>query len=251
MRITISEDKKDLGVQAAKLGATKILEAIEKKGHATIVLESGASQIETLKNLAHYENIPWDKVCVLQFDEFIGIKPNSPNSNTYFLQTSFLNLLGETKVKCFHPLGTTEKSVLESNKIAQDMDIDVAFSCIGENGHLGYNDPPANFEIKDAYIAVNLDLRSRKQLVSEKWFRKLDDVPTRAITLSIKKLLSANTIIVSCPDQRKARGVATCLFGQMSPLQPCTALRRKSECNLYLDKPSSVLILSDSRPKNH
>ncbi len=251
MRITISEEKRDLGFQAAKLGATKILETINIKGHATIVLESGASQIETLKNLAHYENIPWDKVCVLQFDEFIGIEPNSPKSNTYFLQTRFLNLLGETKVKCFHPLGTTDESVQEANLIAQDLEIDVAFSCIGENGHLGYNDPPANFETRDAYIAVDLDLRSRKQLVGEKWFNKLDDVPTRAITLSIRKLLSAKSIIVSCPDQRKARGVATCLYGQMSPLQPCTALRRKVECDLFLDKPSSMLILSDNRPKNH
>ncbi len=251
MRITISEDKRDLGVQAAKLGADKILQAIEEKGHANIVLESGASQIETLKNLAKYDNIPWDKVCVLQFDEFIGIEPSSSKSNTYFLQTRFLNLLGETKIRCFYPLGTFEKSVDEINAIAQDIDIDVAFSCIGENGHLGYNDPPANFETTDAYLAVNLDLRSRKQLVSEKWFRKLDEVPTRAITLSIKKLLSAKTIIVSCPDQRKARGVATCLFGQISHLQPCTALRRKTECNLFLDKPSSVLILSDNRPKYH
>ncbi len=251
MRITISEDKKDLGVQAAKLGASKIIEAIEEKGSATIVLESGASQIETLKNLASYDEIPWNKVKVLQFDEFIGIKSSSPKSNTYFLQTCFLNLLGETKVKCFYPLGTTEESVEEANKIAQDLDIDVAFSCIGENGHLGYNDPPANFEIKDAYIAVDLDLRSRKQLVGEKWFNKLDDVPTRAITLSIKKLLSAKTIIVSCPDQRKARGVATCLYGQLSPLQPCTVLRRKLNCNLFLDKPSSLLILGDNRPKYH
>lgn len=251
MRITISEDKKDLGVQAAKLGASKILEAIDEKGYATIVLESGASQIETLKNLALFNNIPWNKVRVLQFDEFIGIEPNSPKSNTYFLQTRFLNILGETKIKCFHPLGTTEEAVKEANEIAQDLEIDVAFSCIGENGHLGYNDPPANFEINDAYISVDLDLRSRKQLVGEKWFNKLDEVPTRAITLSIRKLLSAKNIIVSCPDQRKARGVATCLYGQMSPLQPCTALRRKSECDLFLDKPSSMLILSDNRPKNH
>lgn len=250
MRITISEDKRDLGVQAAKLGASKIIEAIDSKGTATIVLESGASQIETLKNLAQYD-IPWNKVRVLQFDEFIGIEPNSPKSNTYFLQTSFLNLLGETKVKCFHPLGTTEEAVQEANEIAQDLDIDVAFSCIGENGHLGYNDPPANFETKDAYIAVDLDLRSRKQLVGEKWFKSLNDVPTRAITLSIRKLLSSKTIIVSCPDQRKARGVATCLYGQINPLQPCTVLRRKLECNLFLDKPSSMLILNDNRPKNH
>ena len=202
MRITISEDKKDLGVQAAKLGASKILEAIEEKDYETIVLESGASQIETLKNLALYDNIPWNKVRVLQFDEFIGIEPNSPKSNTYFLQTRFLNILGETKIKCFHPLGTTEEAVKEANGIAQDLNIDVAFSCIGENGHLGYNDPPANFETNDAYIAVDLDLRSRKQLVGEKWFSKLDEVPTRAITLSIRKLLSAKNIIVSCTDQR-------------------------------------------------
>ncbi len=251
MRITICEDKKDLGVQAARLGAIKILEAIATKGSATIILESGSSQIETLKNLASYNNIPWDKVGVLQVDEFIGIESKDSISNTSYLQKHFFDLLGDNKVKWFKPLGTTENSAKEMNEIAQDLEVDVTFTCIGENGHLGYNDPPANFEINDAYITVDLDLRSRKQLVREKWFQKLEDVPERAITLSIKKLLRSKSIVVSCPDQRKARGVATCLFGQINPLQPCTILRRKEECNLFLDKPSSMLILSDSRPRNY
>lgn len=248
MRITITEDKKDLGIQAAKLGADKIKEAIEKRGEAIIVLESGASQIETLKNLANYD-LPWDKVIAFQFDEYLDFDSSSPRSNKYFLMTRFVDLLGETKLKAFYYLGTKCKDVEEINKIADSLKFDVAFACIGENGHIGYNDPPANFQVSDSYICVDLDLRTRKQLVGEGWFKKLSEVPTRAATLTIKKLLSSRNIIVSCPDQRKARGVASCLYSIYNPLSPCTALRRKIECNIFLDKPSSMLILGDRRPK--
>jgi glucosamine-6-phosphate deaminase len=135
------------------------------------------------------------------------------------------------------------------NRLLAERDFDVAFACIGENGHLGYNDPPANFITRDPYIEVNLEIRSRKQLAGEGWFEKFEDVPEHAVTLSIHKLLSSDSIIVSCPDQRKARGVATCLFGQINPLQPCTVLRRKKECSLFLDLPSSMLVFGDLRQR--
>lgn len=246
MRINISEDKKDLGLQAAILGADNIKKSIRKRGEAFIVLESGASQIETLKNLATCD-VPWEKVSVFQFDEFLDFDSSSPQSNRYFLQTRFVDLLGEKKLKAFHFLDTRCEEISKINEIADKIKFDVAFACIGENGHLGYNDPPANFIINDPYICVDLDMRTRKQLVGEGWFKKLDEVPIRAATLSIKKLLQSRSIIVSCPDQRKAHGVASCLYGIYNPLAPCTALRRKIECTLFLDKPSSMLILGDRR----
>lgn len=247
MRIFILEDKRELGISAARVGIDKIKEAIATKGEAFIVLESGASQKETLKNLAQ-SDIPWDKVTVFQFDEFLDFDLSCPKSNQYFLQTCFLDLLGDVKPKAIHFLGTKESSLGKINEVASKIHFDVAFACIGENCHIGYNDPPANLTTTDAYLSVDLDLRSRKQLVTEGWFKKLADVPTRALTLSISKLLQSSTIVVSCPDQRKARGVAVCLYEPFSPQFPCTALRRKSECNLFLDQTSSVLILGDRRP---
>jgi len=247
MRISILEDKKELGVSAARVGISKIKDAIAKNGEAFIVLESGASQIETLKNLAK-SDIEWDKVSVFQFDEFLEFDLSCPKSNQYFIQTCFLDLLGDVKPKAVYFLGTKKNSLDYINDVAEKIQFDVAFACIGENCHLGYNDPPANFITKEPYISVDLDLRSRKQLVTEGWFRKLDEVPTRAATLSVSKLLESNTIIVSCPDQRKARGVAACLYEPFNPQFPCTALRRKAECNIFLDQTSSMLILGDRRP---
>lgn len=249
MRISICDDKRDLGKLAARAGADKIKSAIETRGEAFIVLESGASQIETLKKLAT-SDIPWDKVSVFQFDEFLDFDLQCPKSNQYFLQTCFLDLLGDVKPKAVYFLGTNDLSLENINKIAEKISFDVAFACIGENCHIGYNDPPANFITKEPYISVCLDLRSRKQLVTEGWFKKLDDVPKRASTLTISKLLQSSTIVVSCPDQRKARAVAACLYEPFNPQFPCTALRRKAECNLFLDQTSSVLILGDRRPSD-
>jgi glucosamine-6-phosphate deaminase len=250
MRISICDDKRDLGKLAARAGADKIKSAIETRGEAFIVLESGASQIETLKNLALYDDIQWDKVTVFQFDEFLDIDTESPQSNSYFIQTCFIDLLGEQKLKNFYYLDSSVNTIKYINDIAEKIRFDVAFACIGENGHIGYNDPPANFSIPDPYIDVTLNLRSRKQLVTEGWFKKLDDVPTRAITLSITKLLQSRIILVSCPDQRKARGVAACLFEPYNPQYPCTALRRKKQVSLFLDQTSSMLIMGDRRPSD-
>lgn len=247
MRVTICDDKKDLGTQSGKLGGDAIIKAIEANGIAYIVLESGASQIPTLAYLASRDDIDWSKVEVFQFDEFQELKDTS-KSNSNFLQNYFIHLLKQ-KPKAFHSLSSTTCDLKEINKVLDGITFDVAFACIGENGHLGYNDPPANISTKEPYIAVELEIRSRKQLLNEGWFSHLEDIPTKAVTLSIIKLLESRIVVVSCPDQRKARGVATCLFGQISPLQPCTLLRRKHECSLFLDLPSSMLVYGDLRTR--
>ena len=125
--------------------------------------------------------------------------------------------------------------------------LDVAFICIGENGHLAFNDPPADFDTKDHYILVELENRSRKQPVSEGWFSNLDEVPVKAITMSISQILTSKNIIVSVPDTRKAKAVAACLFEDISPLTPSSVLRNAASCSLYLDRLSSCLVYGDRR----
>jgi 6-phosphogluconolactonase/Glucosamine-6-phosphate isomerase/deaminase len=246
MRTIICEDKIDLGVVAAREGEAKIKLAIEKHGVANIVFVTGNSQLETLKNLVNAD-IPWDKVNIFHLDEFIGLKSSDPASSVHFLRKYFLSKIGTPL--SYTPINGNAKDIAkeveELNLKMKDYPLDVAFICVGENGHLAFNDPPANFDTKDPYIVVDLDRKSRKQQVSEGWFKTLEDVPEKAITMSINHILSASSIIVSCPDRRKAKAVRSCLFEDINPLNPAGAIRTRQECYLFLDRQSACLVFRD------
>lgn len=248
MKVTICDERRELGLQAAKEGAQYINFAIKEKGEANVVFVTGKSQVMTLSYLTQ-EAINWKCVNVYHLDEFIGIKKTSIASSYSFLNEYLLSRVGE--VKSYHPIDSNELNVEQTiNTLNQELKthpLDVAFICIGENGHLAFNDPPADFDTTDPYILVDLERRSRKQQVSEGWFRTLDEVPEKAITMSISQILSSKHIIVSCPDQRKAKAVAACLFEDISPLSPSSALRFAASCSLYLDRLSSCLVFGDRR----
>lgn len=248
MRITICDDKKELGRQAAKKGADEIKEAISKKGFANVAFVTGLSQVETLKNLRN-EAIEWSKVNIFFLDEYVGIAKDHKASSLNFLRENFLSFISEP---CsIHPIDreeeNIEKTLNELNTTMKDYPLDVSFICIGENGHLALNDPPADFDTKDAYIVVELEKRSRRQQVGEGWFKSFDDVPKKAITMSIKEIISSEHIICSCPDQRKAKAVAMSIFEDLSTASPCTMLRNGKDVDLFLDRQSSCLILRDGR----
>ena len=248
MRVTICDTRKELGRLAAQEGASYIAQTIDERGEANVVFVTGKSQVETLLQLAR-QNVKWECVNVFHLDEFVGLPKDSLSTSRYFLGEFLLSHIG--KVKSYTPIDTSaarlEKTVKDLNAMMADHRLDVAFICIGENGHLAFNDPPADFDTKDAYIVVDLEKRSRRQQVSEGWFSNLDDVPTKAITMSVSGILSARHIIVSCPDQRKAKAVAGCLFDDVSVLSPASALRMAYDCSLYLDRLSSALVFSDGR----
>lgn len=248
MRITICDDKKELGRQAAKKGADEIKEAISKKGFANVAFVTGLSQVETLKNLRN-EAIEWSKVNIFFLDEYVGIAKDHKASSLNFLRENFLSFISEP---CsIHPIDREEENIEKTlnklNTTMKDYPLDVSFICIGENGHLALNDPPADFDTKDAYIVVELEKRSRRQQVGEGWFKSFDDVPKKAITMSIKEIISSEHIICSCPDQRKAKAVAMSIFEDLSTASPCTMLRNGKDVDLFLDRQSSCLILRDGR----
>ncbi len=248
MRITICENKIELGAQAAAMGRYHINAAIQKQGRANVAFVTGTSQMEMLKALRSME-IDWSKVNIFLLDEFIGLPDGHKASSETFLKENFLSYL--PPVGSFHPISRqedAEKTVSEMNKLMADYPLDVTFICIGENGHLAFNDPPADLDTIDPYIIVELERRSRRQQVGEGWFKNIDEVPSRAITMSIHEIISSKNIICSCPDQRKAKAVAMCIFDDIAPAAPCATLRR-TECSLFLDRQSSCLILSDRRQK--
>lgn len=247
MRITICENKIELGRQAAILGRHHIKSTILKKGHANVAFVTGTSQIEMLKALRGLD-IDWGKVNVFLLDEFIGLPDGHKASSETFLKENFLDFIPQ--IGSFHPISRDKdykKTLKDMNALMADNPIDVIFICIGENGHLAFNDPPADFDATDPYIVVDLERRSKRQQVSEGWFDSIDEVPEKAITMSIHEILSSRIIICACPDQRKAKAVASCIFDDISPASPCSSIRKRTECTIFLDRQSSRLVFGDFR----
>ncbi|MDY0287434.1 MAG: 6-phosphogluconolactonase [Sphaerochaeta sp.] len=248
MRVTICENKRDLGYQAAKLGIEAIQAAIEKQGKATVVLSTGISQYIMYEHLTK-ASIPWEKVELFHLDEYVGIKAGHKASIRSYISTHFIDKVG--KVGTFHAIQgdseDLEAEVQRLNTLIAGKRIDLLLLGIGENGHIAFNDPPANLMTRQPYILVDLDTRNRKQQVREGWFSSFEDVPAQAISMSVHQIMKAKTIVCAVPDQRKARSVAMCMYDQVSVFAPCAMLRAKEDCTLLLDRSSSMLIMGDRR----
>ena len=244
MKIMIGQDKKETGRLAAEAGAEIIKRAISEKGCANIIVATGASQFEMFENLVKLKDIRWDKVNAFHLDEYIGIDITHPASFRLYLWQRFISRL-PLPLKSFCYLdGSTdpEKTIREANDIIQKYPIDLAFIGIGENGHIAFNDPPADFKTKSPYIIVNLDHACRMQQLGEGWFKTLDEVPKQAISMSVNKILQSQYIICTVPDKRKAEAVYNTLNKEISPLYPSTILRKHEKLTLFLDKDSASKI---------
>jgi len=243
--ITKTFDTPDLmGEAAGNIAALKIKSAIEEYGQANIILATGASQFYTLQILVNYDIIDWSKVTVFHLDEYIGISDSHPASFRLYLKQRFLKKVG--KVKDFHFInGEADDPRNECdrlNNLIKALEIHVALVGIGENGHLAFNDPPADFNIEDPYIIADLDEKCRMQQVGEGWFQGLTDVPVQAISMSVKQIMKSKNIICSVPDERKAQAVKDCVLGKVSNVHPASILQEHGDCLLYLDKNSARLI---------
>ncbi len=242
MKIIVKDNPVELGKSAGRTAAQLIRMAVEKNGKANIILATGKSQFETLSQLIK-ENIDWSKVVMFHLDEYIGLPESSPASFRKYLKERFLQKLSPLKAS-YLVNGETDP-VAECKRLGQLIEnnpIDVALVGIGENGHLGFNDPPADFETNEPFIVAKLDENCRKQQMGEGWFAKIEDVPQRAITMSIKQIFKSKHIICSVPDSRKAIAVRDCLEQEVSNLFPASILQLHKDCICFLDKSSSALL---------
>lgn len=245
MKIDISETKDELGKKSGTAAAKKIREAIKARGSANIILATGASQFETLETLLAADNIDWSKVVFFHLDEYLNLPETHPASFRKFLRERFIDKLPVTPKAVHLVNGNADNPVEEChrlNRIISDHPIDVALVGIGENGHLAFNDPPADFETEDPYIIVDLDEVCRRQQMGEGWFDSVDDVPKRAISMSVQQILKSDTIICSVPDKRKAEAVKDCLEGEINNMHPSSILQQHDGCTIYLDKESASLL---------
>lgn len=233
----------DLGQAAGKLGVEWIREAIAEKGEANIILATGQSQFETIDALVQDKSIDWSKVRMFHLDEYIGMPITHKASFRKYLTERFIDKVDGVKEAVLingENDPEAERKRLEE-KIGQHP-IDVAFVGIGENGHLAFNDPPADFDVEDAYLVVNLDLQCRQQQMGEGWFNHVDEVPLQAISMSIKQIMKSERIICAVPDRRKAQAVKDCLTLPVTNVHPASILQEHPNCVCFLDAGSASLL---------
>jgi len=242
MNVTVLPDKYSLAQAAAEKAADTIRHAIQRRGVARIIAATGASQFEFLGELTATKNIEWQRVEMFHLDEYLGIADSHGASFRRYLLDRLINPAGITRYHLLDGEADPRKVISDITEAIRIAPIDVAFVGIGENGHLAFNDPPADFRTQEAYIVVELDEACRRQQVAEGWFEQLEDVPRRAISMTVHEILRAKEIICVVPEERKAKAVARCFQGEISPLAPASALRHHRNAWVYLDKDSAALL---------
>ncbi len=240
MHIHIFETKIETGAAAAQQAAAALRAAISERGQANLILATGASQFDMLARLVE-EDIDWSKVSAFHLDEYIGLPESHPASFRRYLKERFVARVPGLRSFTFVN-GEANDPQAECRRLAAEIErhpIDVACIGIGENGHLAFNDPPADFETQEPYIIVNLDEACRRQQLGEGWFPTLADVPQQAISMSIQHILKSREIVCTVPDARKAWAVQGAVEGPVTNMLPASILQRHPNCALFLDRDSA------------
>jgi glucosamine-6-phosphate deaminase len=243
IELRILPDKRALGRAAAEDAAARLKEAIARQGHAHVVAATGASQFEFLEALTGTAGIDWKKTVFFHLDEYVGLPDTHPASFRRYLRE---RIVERVRPGAFHFIkGDAADPAAECRRLGaliRERPIDVAFVGIGENGHLAFNDPPADFETREPYLVVELDEACRRQQLGEGWFKTLEDVPRRAISMSVAQILRSKRIVCVVPDARKAKAVRDSVRGGVSPLRPASALQQHGATTVYLDPDSAALL---------
>jgi glucosamine-6-phosphate deaminase len=238
-------DNQEVGRIAAADVARYLRRCIAAQGEARIVAATGASQFTFLANLVVEPDIAWPRVTMFHLDEYIGLPAEHPASFRRYLHERLIDRVHPGACVLIDGEAAAEEECRRLSLLIQAAPIDAAFVGIGENGHLAFNDPPADFDTDEPYIVVDLDAACRGQQLGEGWFSTLDEVPRRAISMSIRQILRARKVFCIAPERRKADAVRRCLEEDVSPLCPASILRRHPDVEIYLDDESASLL---SRP---
>ena len=240
-------DQDGMSRAAAAHAADILRAAIDANRSARLIAATGASQLAFLDALTAAKGIDWARVELFHLDEYIGLPIEHPASFRKYLLERLIRKAGIAR---YHLLDGESDPFRIADEVGAEIEkapIDVAFVGVGENGHLAFNDPPADFETERPYLVVTLDDACRRQQVGEGWFASIDDVPRRAISMSIRQILKSREIVAIAPERRKAKAIAACLEGDVSPLAPASILRTHSNATLYLDRDSAELLAPATR----
>lgn len=241
ININIAPSPEELGKRAAFKIASLLREAIKLKGWARIILSTGVSQFETLAELVK-QDLDWSKVEMFHLDEYVGLPSSHQASFRKYLKDRFVSKLHLKAAYYVDGEGDVEKNILKLSELLEKLPIDVGVVGIGENGHIAFNDPPADFETRLSYKIVTLDQRCRRQQVSEGWFASLSEVPLKAVTMCPRRIMASAHIVSAVPHKSKAEVVRNTLIGEVSPEVPATLMKRHKDWNLFLDTESASLL---------
>jgi glucosamine-6-phosphate deaminase len=244
MKIDIAATAGEAGRRAAAAGAELTARTLDERGEACVVMATGVSQFALLDGLVQAGGIDWTRVEAFHLDEYIGIPESHPASFRRYLKVRFADRLPQP-MRAFHLIDGEGDPVAECARLKAliaDRTVDVAFVGIGENGHLAFNDPPADFDTEEPFIVVELDADCRAQQLGEGWFDTLDAVPHRAISMSIRQIMKARSIVCAAPDARKAAAVRMTLEGPVTPIAPASILQLHPDCAIFLDRDSASLL---------
>jgi glucosamine-6-phosphate deaminase len=240
-------DRLTMSRAAARHAARALAEAIQARGGARLVAATGTSQFDFLDALTATREIEWLRVELFHLDEYVGLPIDHPASfRKYLLE----RLIARTGITRYHLLDGERDAALVAQRVGRTLSeaaVDVALVGIGENGHLAFNDPPADFATEQPYVIVTLDDACRRQQVGEGWFGSIAEVPLQAISMSVRQILKAREIICVVPDARKAPAVKACVEGQVSPAAPASILQTHARTTLYLDRESAALLAPSTR----
>lgn len=244
MNITIhvAPTPQELGARAAEAIAKYLTEAIKEQGYARLVLSTGASQFETLEALLSHE-IAWEKVEMFHLDEYVALPESHIASFRKYLKERFVSKVSLKAAHFVNGEGDVEANIAALTEELRKAPVDVGVIGIGENGHIAFNDPPADFDTDLAYKVVDLDERCKKQQVGEGWFATVDDVPKQAITMCVKQIMSCRHIVTATPHQVKAEAVLNTITKPVQPTVPATILKTHPDWHLFLDDASAALLL--------
>lgn len=242
MKVQVYNNPTQTGMAAATEAAEILKSGILSKGHVRIIAATGASQIKFLEALTSMPGIDWSRVEMFHLDEYVGLPITHPASFRKYLLERLINLVG---IKNYHLLDVENDIASVTKRVGSlitKAPIDIAFVGIGENGHLAFNDPPADFETTEPFLVVNLDQACRQQQVDEGWFKNFEEVPKQAISMSINQILKTKKILCIVPDARKAQAVKNCLEGCLTPAAPASILQKHPDVTVFLDEASASLL---------
>jgi glucosamine-6-phosphate deaminase len=240
LKVKVFDDSKQLGNAAATYCADIINRAICEKGSARLLLSTGASQFDTLSALI-LKDVDWSKVDMFHLDEYIGIPETHIASFRKYLKERFIGKINLHSANLINGEGDAGKTVKEMSDLISFAPIDLGVVGIGENGHIAFNDPPADFSTEDPYIIVNLDDDCKRQQVREGWFADLASVPAQAISMSPKQIMKCKVIVSCVPHSVKAKAIRNTLENNTTPMIPATLLKEHADITLFLDRESASL----------
>ena len=238
----VHPDSEQMASAAAAHAAALLRARLNLQPALRLVAATGASQLAFLENLAKEPDIDWSRVELFHLDEYVGIGRDHPASFARYIRERIIQPFGISRYHLLDGLAYPVREIEQANSAIAQAPIDLAFVGIGENAHLAFNDPPADFETEQPYLLVSLDEACRRQQVNEGWFETLAQVPQQAISMSVHQILKSNQIVCVVPGARKARAVQASLESPISPQTPASILRSHPAAALFLDRESAALL---------